>query len=171
MTEIEAPSVRRLVKRNLGFFGITALFAIIGLPLYAYHVGLKTQDWVLFVFMSISTMMATTFGYHRLFAHKAFKAHPIIEFLNLFFGAAAFEGSVVDWASQHRNHHRYTDTDKDPYNIKEGFWYAHMGWFLFRRHRRSYENVKDLLGNPIIKNQHDFWIVWAILGGVLDFRY
>lgn len=156
---------KQLVWTNILFFGLTTLISFTGLPLYAYFVGLTSADWALFFFMAAATMMATTFGYHRLFAHRAFKAHPIVVFLNLFFGAAAFENSAITWASQHRDHHRFTDTERDPYNIKNGFWYAHMGWFLFRAHNVDYDNAKDLSADPMVKTQHDQWIFWAIAGG------
>jgi len=33
-------------------------------------------------------------------------------------GTAALEGSVKWWSEGNRDHHRYTDTPKDPYNEK-----------------------------------------------------
>lgn len=31
-------------------------------------------------------------------------------------------------------HHKYTDTNADPHNYKRGFFFAHMGWLLLRKH-------------------------------------
>lgn len=158
---------KKLVWKNILFFGITSLIALVGLPLYAHFVGLKKVDWVIFTFMAAATMMSTTFGYHRLFSHRAFKAHPLVVFFNLFFGAATFGGSVLNWASGHRIHHKYTDTEDDPYNIKEGFWHAHMGWFLNRKNKIiDFDNVKDLSANKFIKHQHDHYALWAISAGI-----
>ena len=53
----------------------------------------------------VATGMSITMGYHRLFAHRTFKASPIVRFLLLFFGAATFEESALKWSSQHRQHH------------------------------------------------------------------
>ena len=166
MTEIGKNRQRTLVWSNLLFFGITSLLALVALPVYVYKVGLVPQDWWIFGVMAVATMMATTFGYHRLFAHRAFKAHPVVVFLNLFFGAGAFGGSAMVWASDHRNHHRFTDTFRDPYNIKEGFWHAHMGWFLFHRHPRDFSNIKDLASNRMTQHQHDHYTLWAIASGI-----
>ncbi|MGH7198667.1 MAG: acyl-CoA desaturase [Candidatus Omnitrophota bacterium] len=160
-------SGKKLVWKNILFFGITSLLALVGVPLYAHFVGFKKVDWAIFTFMAVATMMSTTFGYHRLFAHRAFKAHPFVIFLNLFFGAATFGGSVLNWASGHRIHHKYTDTEDDPYNIKEGFWHAHMGWFLSRKEKIvDYDNVKDLSANKFIKHQHDHYALWAVGTGI-----
>lgn len=156
----------KLIWKNILFFGTTTLLALVGLPIYAYHFGLKPIDWIVFFVMGFLTMMSTTFGYHRLFAHRAFKAHPAIVFLNLFFGAATFGGSALVWASQHRDHHRFTDTPRDPYNIKQGFWYAHMGWFLFHEQVHDFDNAKDLLADKLVMWQHKYWIYWAIVAGI-----
>jgi len=52
-------------------------------------------------------------------------------------GAAAFQGSAKWWCRNHRAHHRYTDTDKDPYNARRGFFYAHMGWILVKQNTKK----------------------------------
>jgi stearoyl-CoA desaturase (delta-9 desaturase) len=151
--------------RNILFFGLTTAFALVGVPLYATFLGFTRLDAALFLFMAFATMMSTTLGYHRLFAHRAFEAHPIVQFFCLFFGAGTFQQSVLTWASQHRDHHRFTDTDRDPYNIRKGFWYAHMGWFLFYEHEVDYSNVRDLASDRMIRHQHDHWLLWAVVAG------
>lgn len=72
-------------------------------------------------------------GYHRCFAHKAYDAHWILKLFWLCAGAAAVQGSARWWAYGHRAHHRYTDTEKDPYNSVRGFWYAHIGWLVLKQ--------------------------------------
>jgi stearoyl-CoA desaturase (Delta-9 desaturase) len=39
-------------------------------------------------------------------------------------GAAAVEGSARWWSKEHRAHHRYTDTEKDPYSVRKGLLYS-----------------------------------------------
>src|SRR3989338_3286557 len=107
----------------------------------------------MFFFMAM-TGLSVTVGYHRLFAHVSFKAHPLVRFLVLFFGAAAFEQSALKWAALHRTHHQYVDTEPDPYNIKVGFFYAHVGWIMFWKHGVDYQNVKDLQKSRLLMHQH-----------------
>jgi stearoyl-CoA desaturase (delta-9 desaturase) len=153
--------------KNVGFFGSTTILAVVGLPLYLWKHDLTPGDWIIAVVMALATMMATTFGHHRLFAHKAFQVPSFIKYLCLFFGAAAWEGSVLNWSSEHRDHHRFVDTPKDPYNIKQGFWHAHMGWFIFERPKQDYGNAKDLSSDPWIANQHKYYTVWAVTAGMI----
>jgi stearoyl-CoA desaturase (delta-9 desaturase) len=163
----ETNSVRSLVWENIIFFAVTTLIAVVGAPIYIYHYGISLSEWLLMAFFFAATGLGVTVGYHRLFAHRNFKASPLVRFLVLFFGAAAFEQSALKWASQHRDHHKYVDTDLDPYSIKKGFWYAHIGWLIFWQHKIHYENAKDLQESRLIMHQHKYYHFWAVAAGIL----
>lgn len=158
---------RELIWVNIIFFTVTTLVGLIGAPIYYFHFGLSLSEWCLFLFYIAATGMSITVGYHRLFAHRTFKANPLVEFLVLFFGAAAFEQSALRWASQHRDHHRFVDTDQDPYSIKKGFFYAHIGWLIFWRHPAHLENARDLQKNKLVMSQNNFYILWASVAGII----
>ncbi len=153
--------------RNISFFALTTVLGLIGTPIYLYHFGLSLSEFLLFAFFMTVTPLSITLGYHRMLAHQTFKGSPLVQFLVLFFGASAFEQSALKWASQHRDHHRFVDTDLDPYNIKKGFFYAHIGWLIFWKHKINFENVKDLAKSRMIMHQHEHYRLWAITSGVL----
>ncbi|ADE56000.1 acyl-CoA desaturase [Coraliomargarita akajimensis] len=129
--------------------------------------------------------MAITVGYHRLYAHKAYQANPFFEWCILIGSAFAFEMSALMWSHDHRNHHNHVDTEKDPYSIKKGFWYAHVLWLF--DYDRNYDKtlVTDLLKNKrvvfqdkyylpivLIVNFSVFFLGWAITGSaVASFFY
>ena len=159
--------IRKIMWPNLLFFIGTTLFGVFGSALYLFHFGISLSEILLFAFYVLATIDSITVGYHRLFSHVSFKAEPIIRFLTLFFGAASFEQSALIWASQHRKHHRYVDTDLDPYNIKRGFFYAHLGWMIFWQHADEFENVQDLQKSRLIMSQHRHYALWAICSGIL----
>ena len=117
-------SVKKPIWVNIIFFSVTTLGCLVGAPLYLYHYGISGSELALFAFYMIATGMSITVGYHRHFSHANFRTNPLIQFLLLFFGAAAFEQTAYTWSSQHRDHHRFVDTDLDPYSIKKGFWYS-----------------------------------------------
>ena len=148
------------------FFIVIHMVGLIGTPLYLIHHGATAAEWTLFAAYFLLTNMAITAGYHRLFAHATYKASAFIRFLMLFFGAATFEQSALKWASQHRQHHAFTDTDRDPYNIKRGFWYAHVGWILFWKHRVNYDNAGDLSRSKLVMHQHYWYSLWSVGGGI-----
>jgi stearoyl-CoA desaturase (delta-9 desaturase) len=79
------------------------------------------------------------------------------------FGGAAFEASIITWCAHHRFHHRYVDTDEDPYDATEGFWHSHMGWLLKRGAKYGdLSNVPDLWKDPICRWQHRHFMAIAI---------
>jgi len=152
---------------NITFFSITTLMGVVGAPLYIHHNGIAASEIALAVFYFGATGMSITVGYHRLFAHATYKANRVVRFLLLFFGAAAFQQSALEWSAQHHDHHRYVDTDRDPYSIGKGFFYAHIGWLVFWKHHTRYNNVKRLQSDPLVMHQHRYYIPWAITAGIL----
>lgn len=149
------------------FFLVIHLVGILGAPFYIIYHDVSGEEWTLFFSYVLLTNMAITMGYHRLFAHKAFEAQGWVRFLLLFFGAATFEESALKWASQHRQHHRFTDTDQDPYSIKKGFWYAHMGWILTWKHKVNYDSVNDLRKSGLVVHQHTWYGAWSVISGII----
>ncbi len=154
---------------NTLFLTIVPLVAVIGTAYIAAHHAIHWQTIVLALIYIGLTGTSITGGYHRLFSHLSYKAHPAVKLFYLLFGAAAFEGSALEWCTDHRNHHRYTDTDKDPYDIKKGFWHAHMGWLIhLDASKRDFNNVEDLQNDPLVAWQHrHFVLLGALIGFVL----
>lgn len=114
---------------------------------------------------AILTNLSITMGYHRLYAHKSFEAHPLLEWFLLFISSGAFQGSALKWASDHRIHHRFEDTERDPYSIKRGFWYAHMGWMMLNESVSIPINAPDLEKNKLVQFQHKYYLACAIFVG------
>ncbi len=145
----------------IGTFAIT----VTAVPLYIWHFGIDLFQVSLFLFMFVATAMSITLGYHRLFAHRTFKAHWTVRLFTLLFGAAAFEHSALLWASDHRRHHKHVDHDDDPYSINKGFFHAHIGWLLFKLEPEPpYDNVNDIRKDALAMWQHRYvqWIGVAI---------
>jgi stearoyl-CoA desaturase (delta-9 desaturase) len=151
---------------NTLFLTINPLVAIVGTIILACLHMIHWQTVLLAVILAIMGGISITAGYHRLFSHRAYKAAWPVRFIFLLFGAATFEGSILEWCTDHRKHHLYTDTPKDPYSIKGGFWYAHIGWlFTLDPSKRTYSNVTDLQKDPLVRFQHRFYLVIAIMIG------
>ncbi len=161
--------LRRINWTNTLFLLITPIIGVAGTVFLVANGMLQIPTLILaFVWLMVSGL-AITAGYHRLMSHRTYRAHPIVRIFFLLFGAAAFEGSALEWSTDHRNHHRYTDTDKDPYNINKGFWYAHIGWlFTLDTSRRDYSNVEDLASDKWIKLQHKYFVpIASVVGFVI----
>jgi stearoyl-CoA desaturase (delta-9 desaturase) len=152
---------------NIFFIGLTTGIALIGTPLYIHFYGITTAEILVLLAWVVSIGMSVTVGYHRLFAHVTYKTNNFVRFVLLFLGAASFEQSALAWASQHRDHHKYVDTEADPYSIKKGFFWAHMGWLFFGNYRFFYANVADLVESKLVMNQARYYPLWSLTAGVL----
>ncbi|MCB1229843.1 MAG: fatty acid desaturase [Verrucomicrobiae bacterium] len=149
------------------FLIVTFFTALIGTPIYLIKFGVDPFQIALFAFYSIATGLSITLGYHRLFAHRAFKAKAPVKLGTLIFGACAFEDSALDWASDHRMHHKHVDQEEDPYDISKGFFWAHMGWIFFKLYPRPLANVGDLKKDELVMWQHRWHRALGFLFGIL----
>ncbi len=157
---------RPIVWGNVAFLTLTPLAAAIAVPWYVLTHGVTWVEIVACVGMWLLTGVSVTAGYHRLFAHRAYSAPAPIRAFFAILGAAAFENSVITWAAAHRFHHRNVDTEEDPYNAKEGFFYSHIGWILVEGAKHDdTSNVPDLWKDPILRWQHKHII---LIGAVVN---
>jgi stearoyl-CoA desaturase (delta-9 desaturase) len=152
---------------SIVFIVVVTVATLVFCPIYLWRHGLTNAETAFFLFYTLASSFSINLGYHRLFSHAAFKAAWPVRLLVLFFGGAAFEKSAMAWAALHRLHHRYTDTDRDPYNIKRGFFYAHVGWVLVEGRRYDYSNVRDLARDALVVHQDRHYKLWAHLSGLV----
>lgn len=148
---------------TIAFLTLTPPIAIAGITYWFYAGMFNWPTFILFLLMWTAVGISTTAGYHRLFTHRAYEASWPVRLFFLCFGAASWEASCWRWTMDHHKHHRYVDTPRDPYNIKQGFWHAHMGW-LFRD--REYDHNSPLgveYGkDPLVRFQHKYYYLLAV---------
>jgi stearoyl-CoA desaturase (delta-9 desaturase) len=159
---------RKIYWPNVVYLVASPLITLTLVPYYLYTRGFDWRIWLFTLIMGCCTTVSITGGYHRLFAHRSYSAKTWVKLFYLLFGGASFQGSVMKWATDHRRHHRYVDTEKDPYNIKQGFWYAHIGWLLVEDDPNYKDKfAQDLLQDRLVYLQHKYYL-WVAFGvGVL----
>ncbi|CAI0556617.1 unnamed protein product [Linum tenue] len=87
--------------------------------------------WLAAALYVVTGLFGICFSYHRNLAHQSFKLLPKwLEYLFAYIGAHALQGDPLTWVSNHRFHHQYTDTERDPHSPIEGFWHSHMSWIF-----------------------------------------
>ena len=129
-------------------------------------------SWSAFAFFLITYIiggLSITVGYHRLFAHKAYSANAFFEWCVLIGSALSLEMSALMWSHDHRNHHNHVDTDRDPYSIKKGFWYAHILWLFDYERNFDKSLVDDLLKNPRVALQDRYYAPFVIVINLIVF--
>ncbi|EGC38433.1 hypothetical protein DICPUDRAFT_45823 [Dictyostelium purpureum] len=173
---VDAPASTRpsrTVKEFLKAINWLHFGLLIGTPIIAIY-GMLTVSltWKTFVWTFIyyhMTGMGITAGYHRLWSHRAYSAKAPLRAALLIFGAGAVEGSCRWWCRDHRAHHRYIDTEKDPYSAHYGFWWSHFGWLMMKQDPKKIgrANIDDLNADPWIMWQHKNYLKIATFMGFI----
>lgn len=148
----------------------TLLLAIATVPWYLWTHGVGMGVWVAFAILMAWTGLSITAGYHRLWSHKSYEAHPVVKYILLLGATLAVESSVFDWCSGHRSHHRHVDDEyDDPYSSRRGFWFSHMGWMLrkYPSGQYDYKNIPDLKKDKLLALQHKYYGFWVIATNVV----
>jgi len=146
--------------------GLTFITAITVVPWYGFTHGYSAWDWTFFGIFLVLNGIGIGSGYHRLWSHRTYDAHPALKWLLAIMGGMSLQNSIIVWSARHRVHHRDVDNnDKDPYSIGRGFWFAHIGWMLrnYKSGEVDYSVVRDLQRDPVAAWQHRwYWtLVWT----------
>ncbi|MHB1809535.1 MAG: acyl-CoA desaturase [Solirubrobacteraceae bacterium] len=146
----------------------------------AWGGALRWSDLVVLAILYALTGLGVTVGFHRLFTHRSFKAAAPLRFLLAVLGSAAIEGPLIEWVSNHRRHHQFSDATGDPHSphhhgrgvsgALRGLLHAHVGWILKGDAAATPERyAKDLLADPIARLVDRTFLVWLLAGLAMPF--
>jgi stearoyl-CoA desaturase (delta-9 desaturase) len=109
-----------------------------------------------------------TAGYHRYFAHRAYRTSRAFQLALAWLGASAAQLGPLWWAAHHRLHHRHSDTARDVHSPHaRSLWWAHLGWLVCRKHSATrLDAIPDFAGYPELRFL-DRWHALAPLSLVL----
>jgi len=152
---------------NAIFFVATHFLALYGI---FYLSPWNTIDWRTALMCFTITQLGLfgmTMGCHRLWSHRAYVASFPLKIGLAVLCCLSFQGSVKWWALRHRLHHRWTDSDDDPYDATKGMVFAHCGWIFFKP---KYEKMtlidrKDLDTDKVVQFQHKFYVPLSLFWG------
>jgi stearoyl-CoA desaturase (delta-9 desaturase) len=89
--------------------------------------------WELLALLAVTfavRMFAVEAVYHRYFSHRAFKTSRAFQFALTLLANSSGQRGALWWASNHRMHHRHSDTAADLHTPLKGFWRSHWGWLM-----------------------------------------
>ena len=140
------------------------------LPLFMIYTGVNTVDFIVLGAYYFTGIFFVVAGYHRYFSHRTFKTSRWFQFVLAFGAMATAQKGVLWWASHHRDHHRYSDTDKDIHSAKlKGFYYSHVGWILAPDYKDTdFNKIKDFAKYPelVWLNKH-YWVPPTVVGAAM----
>lgn len=176
-----SPKVQKLIydfehlpwfERRFGFKAPIVWFnvyvAVVGHLMVLYAVLVQGpraswNTWVVFNVLALFGGLGITAGAHRLWAHKTYKARLPFKIILMLFNSMSIQNNIIEWCRDHRVHHKYTETDADPHNALRGFFFAHMGWLMMKKHPQVFIkgkniDVSDLKKDPVVKFQLAYYL-------------
>lgn len=146
-----------LVTHTLGIYGIWLIFT----SAYWYT---AVFAYVLH-FLSFIGIMA---GVHRLWSHRSYKARTPLKVYLAIMSTVAYQSTIFEWARDHRVHHKFSETNADPTNAKRGFFFAHVGWMMRRKHpdvaaKGKCIDVSDMVNDKVLWFQYKNFNLMAFI--------
>ena len=140
-------------KWALFFSQIIAHLSIIPMIMYGswYH-------WLIGFFVYFITgCFGMTMTFHRLLSHKSWNAPKWYEYFGSLAGAYGLTGSTIGWVAVHREHHHFTDQERDPHSPE------HQGFFKVQW-LSMFETPSPRYAMHLIKDRfHSFIHRWYFL--------
>ena len=78
--------------------------------------GVHLRDVLIAVGLYMVVGHGITVGFHRLLAHRSFRARRPLKLLLVGAGSMAFQGGPIGWVADHRRHHVFSDQPHDPHS-------------------------------------------------------
>ena len=141
--------------------------------------GIHLRDVVIAAALYLVVGHGITVGYHRLLAHKSFRASRPLKLLLVGAGSMAFEGGPIGWVADHRRHHVFSDQPDDPHSphgfgsgpraLVRGLWHAHIGWLLKHARTSWTRHAADLLADRDLVVMNALFPLWCALSLAIPF--
>jgi stearoyl-CoA desaturase (delta-9 desaturase) len=128
--------------------------------------GAHTIDFILCGIFFVVRTFGLTAGYHRYFSHRAYKTSRLFQFALAWMGCMSMQKGPLWWAANHRDHHKYSDTENDPHSpITKSFWWSHVGWVVSDQYdRTNWSAIRDFVRFPELRWLNAFhWVPGVLL--------
>lgn len=129
--KLNKPTITFFIFLHLGallaFIPSTFCWSAVGLMLFMY--------W-------LTASVGICLGFHRYLTHRSMIMSRWLDCFVIFCGTLACQNGPLKWVAQHRMHHQSSDTRDDPHDACQGFWWSHIQWMFYDRHK--FDNVTRL---------------------------
>lgn len=159
-----------IVWRNVAVAIIGHMLVVGGIIVYAPKTSFS--GWIFFLLMYLCSGLGVTAGGHRFWSHKSYKARLPFQIVLMIFNCISMQNNIIEWCRDHRVHHKYTETNADPHNARRGFFFAHMGWLMMKKHpdvliKGKNIDMSDLYADPVVmfqrRHYHKLVLIFSVV--------
>ena len=130
VADVDGGASHALARSGWSKLSVVPFVIFHAMPLLVIFTGVTSRAVVIALVTYFVRLVAITAGYHRYFSHRTYRTGRVRQFLLALVGVTAVQRGPLWWAGNHRAHHRYSDTERDPHSATRGFWWSHVGWIL-----------------------------------------
>lgn len=151
---------------NIIYLGFCHLWAVAALIFALPQTHFSTFLFSV-VFMHALYGMGITVGCHRMWSHRSFTGSLPVRIFFMLLASGANQGSIWHWVRDHRLHHRYSDTELDPHNANNGFWFSHFGWLMVKKSDKVIQagqkmDMDDMNADKVVMFQKKYYPFMAL---------
>jgi|688.fasta_scaffold10038_7 fatty-acid desaturase len=146
----------------------TILCTLLGLFYFQFTM---TNIVLMIVSFYIYSILGLSMTMHRYYTHKSFELNKVMHWLFTFIAILTGRGSPLGWVYVHRQHHAYSDTDKDPHG-PGNIGFRLLGFTPSKTDEKpKLFLIKDLMKpEQILINKYYLLIIisWLLILGLID---
>ncbi len=151
-----------LKYRNPGSLTLLSLQVIAHLAFFILCFYGSALHWLICFFAYFLTgCLGMSMTYHRLLAHRSWRAPLWFKRLGILLGTIGLTGTALAWVAIHRQHHSSADRHPDPHSPNIIPWW-HIQ-FLSMFYRPNLRYVKDLLQDDFIVYCHRNYLLIQLI--------
>jgi stearoyl-CoA desaturase (Delta-9 desaturase) len=157
---------------------IPSIALVVAIVLLWDH-GIGWRDLVIAVVLYMLVGHGIAIGFHRMLAHRSFRAARALRISLAVIGSMAFEGGPIGWVADHRCHHVYTDKEGDPHSPHtsgsgfmgqlKGLGHAHAGWLFSHTPTDPERYAADLMRDPDMVVIDRLFPLWCAVSLAIPF--
>ena len=137
----------RIDATGIAAIHLIALLAFV--PWFFSWAGAVLAILGLYVFGTLGISLC----FHRMLTHRGVVCPKWFERSLAILGLCCVQDTPARWVGMHRRHHEHADEQPDPHSPLAGFFWAHIGWMVFRnrdltRLRLVSRYAKDIVRDP-----------------------
>jgi stearoyl-CoA desaturase (delta-9 desaturase) len=110
---------------------------------------LNLQDIFIFFVVNLFLGLHVTTFMHRAWTHMSWRPKRLLNLWGLLIYTLGFSATTIGWAAIHREHHRYSDSDRDPHSP----YYISRWKILFG----PYSNVNLSYAQDLLRDRDHLW--------------
>lgn len=115
-------------------------------------------------------------GYHRLLAHRSFKAPKWFERTLATLAMFNAQETPARWVSWHRMHHKHSDHQEDPHSPLVTFGWGHVNWLVYENRKTNNFSCYQKYARDILEDPYYMWLekipypmAWFFIGHAVAF--